>query len=127
MEYILSLNLVGIGELTLIGIVIGIFTQAIKQLPIANKLMPLISMLLGIVGGLVVGIVNKDVNLFQTSFVGFLVGGTTSGTFNAVKGITGGYDKSTAEQTVPQTGLKDEPQQVGSIALNNSDKRRGDN
>ncbi|WP_048702347.1 holin [Companilactobacillus ginsenosidimutans] len=103
MDYILGLNLISAGELTLIGVAVYAITQAIKisKIKLANKYLPFVSMILGVLIGLFVGFMQNDSSLYQSGFAGFLVGASTAGLFTGFKGVAGGYStewKPTKEQ-----------------------------
>lgn len=87
MELITKLNLGSTAEIAIIVIIVYGLTQAIKQTQINNKWLPWISMVLGIVAGLVSVFITKDNNFSGAAFLGFLIGGFTSGLYDGFSGF----------------------------------------
>lgn len=120
MDYILGLNLISAGELTLIGVAVYAITQAIKisKIKLANKYLPFVSMILGVLIGLFVGFMQNDSSLYQSGFAGFLVGASTAGLFTGFKGVAGGYE--TQEQ------LPTQEQGNGAVSMKGESKNYGE-
>ena len=100
MNWIQSLNLIDAAQLAIIGVLCSGITQAVKAnnlLP--AKYMPFVSMGLGVVISALVALIFKDSNIGQAILAGLLVGGFTAGLFNGVKGVTGGYEVKSGEET----------------------------
>lgn len=82
MEIIKSLNLMDNVGLTVLILVCSMGFTAFTKVatPLESKYLPFASMIFGIIAGL-------------------LVGGFTAGLFNGVKGVTGGYEVKSGEET----------------------------
>lgn len=87
MELITKLNLGTAAEIVIIGSIVYALVAAIKQTQIKNKWLPWISMILGIMAGLVSVLITKDSNFFGAGFLGFLIGGFTSGLYDGFSGF----------------------------------------
>lgn len=87
MGLITKLNLGSTAEIAIIVIIVYGLTQAIKQTQINNKWLPWISMILGIFSGLISVFITNDHNFFGACFLGFLIGGFTSGLYDGFSGF----------------------------------------
>lgn len=87
MDLITKLNLGSTAEIAIIIIIVYGLTQAVKQTQINNKWLPWISMVLGIAAGLVSVFITKDNNFSGAAFLGFLIGGFTSGLYDGFSGF----------------------------------------
>lgn len=89
MDIIQTLNLATAGELALISFLIGIATQSIKKTgKVSSEVLPLVSMVIGIVVGLVAVFVTKDTNYLNGAIAGLIVGAATSGLVDLGSGTT---------------------------------------
>lgn len=87
MDLITKLNLGSTAEIAIIIIIVYGLTQAIKQTKIDNRFMPWISMILGIFSGLISVFITNDHNFSGACFLGFLIGGFTSGLYDGFSGF----------------------------------------
>lgn len=87
MDLITKLNLGSTAEIAIIVIIVYGLTQAVKQTKIDNRFMPWISMILGIFSGLISVFITNDHNFSGACFLGFLIGGFTSGLYDGFSGF----------------------------------------
>lgn len=87
MDLITKLNLGSTAEIAIIIIIVYGLTQAIKQTKIDNRFMPWISMILGIFSGLISVFITNNHNFSGACFLGFLIGGFTSGLYDGFSGF----------------------------------------
>lgn len=75
-------------EYGIILIIVASLTQNIKQTKINNNYLPWVSMVIGAVAGLVAAYMMKDTNYAESVITGIVIGGTSSGLFDGVKGLS---------------------------------------
>ncbi|BDR56868.1 holin [Xylocopilactobacillus apis] len=87
MELLQSLNLGTTAEIVIIVAIVYALVAAVKQTKLSNKWLPWISMILGIVAGLVSVLITSNHNFASAGFLGFIVGGFTSGLYDGISGF----------------------------------------
>ncbi|WP_099974263.1 holin [Lactobacillus terrae] len=107
MELISAMNLVTTVSLLIMALGCYVVTQAIKlsQIKLANKYLPFVSMIVGIIAGLLVGYFMHEADLGKSAIAGFLVGSATAGLFTGFKGIAGGYDTNKVNTTTEDVSV----------------------
>lgn len=107
MDIITNMGLSTAGELALISFLVGIIVQAVKKMTkVPSELLPVISMVLGIIVGVIAVVVSKDNNYLGGGITGLIVGAATSGLVDVGSGAV------TTIQTAKATADTKQQQQL---------------
>lgn len=88
MDIITNMGLTTAGELALISFLVGIVVQGVKKMTkVPSELVPVISMVLGIIVGVIAVVITKDTNYLGGGITGLIVGATTSGLVDVGSGV----------------------------------------
>ncbi|WP_158234263.1 holin [Loigolactobacillus backii] len=118
MDITQNLNLLTAGELALASFLIGVITQAVKKTgKIPTNLVPVVSILIGIVVGLIAVSATHDTNYINGAIAGGIIGAATSGLVDVGSGATDVVKAKTNEKKALETKVSQLQDVINALKL----------